>query len=81
LFFPAWGLKKQNMSIKTTHRICRNDAIQFLQDMGIKVFNSDSNERLADELEDAWDNERENYEVVDFDQEGEPEDDKWPYWK
>lgn len=69
------------MSIKTTHRICRNDAIQFLQDMGIKVFNSDSNERLADELEDAWDNERENYEVVDFDQEGEPEDDKWPYWK
>ncbi len=49
--------------------------------MGIKVFNSDSNERLADELEDAWDNERENYEVVDFDQEGEPEDDKWPYWK
>ena len=69
------------MGIKSTHRVYRGDAIQFLRNEGVTVFNSDSNERLADELEKVWDNDFENYEVVDFERENEPEGDKWHLWK
>ncbi len=52
-----------------------------LQQKRIEVFESDSNERLAYELYQAKESDFENYEVVDFDEENEPEDDKWHFWK
>jgi TRAP-type uncharacterized transport system substrate-binding protein len=69
------------MSVTTTYRIFREDVILTLQNKHIEVFNSDSNERLAYELCKAIDSDFENYEVVDFEKENEPENDKWPYWK
>lgn len=52
-----------------------------LQQKRIEVFESDSNERLAYELYQAKESDFENYEVVDFDQDNEPENDKWHLWK
>jgi hypothetical protein len=69
------------MSIETTHRISRNDAIITLTRKGIEVFESDSNERISHELYKERDSIFENYEVVDFDKENEPENNKWFFWK
>lgn len=69
------------MGIESTYRVSRKDAIAMLRQKRIEVFESDSNERLAYELYEAKESEFENYEVVDFDEEKEPENDKWHLWK
>lgn len=69
------------MGIESTYRVSRKDAIAMLQQKGIEVFESDSNERLAYELYEAKESDFENYEVVDFEQEDESENDKWYLWK
>lgn len=69
------------MGIESTYRVFRKDAIAMLEQKRIEVFESDSNERLAYELYKAKESDFENYEVVDFDQENEPQNDKWHLWK
>ena len=69
------------MSIEATHRVSRKDAISMLKYKNIEVFESDSNQRLAHELYNAKESDTINYEVVDFDREDEPHDDKWNLWK
>lgn len=69
------------MGIESTYRVSRKDAIAMLQQKRIEVFESDSNERLSYELYEARESEFENYEVVDFDEDNEPENDKWNLWK
>ena len=66
---------------ESTHRVSREDAISMLQQKRVEVFESDSNERLAYELYEVKESDFENYEVVDFQKEDEPEDDKWHLWK
>lgn len=69
------------MSIESTFRVYRNNAISMLQQKGVEVFKSDSNERISNELYKAKESDCENYEVVDFDKENEPENDRWHLWK
>jgi hypothetical protein len=69
------------MGIESTYRVSRKDAIAMLQQKRIEVFESDSNERLSHELYRAKESCFENYEVVDFEHEQEPENDKWHLWK
>lgn len=69
------------MGIESTYRVSRKDAISMLQNKRIEVFESDSNERLGHELYNAKDSDFENYEVVDFEEENEPKNDKWHLWK
>ena len=76
-----WRHSFYSMGIESTYRVSRRDAISMLQQKQIEVFESDSNERLAYELYQAKESDFENYEVVDFDEENEPEDDKWYLWK
>lgn len=69
------------MGIESTYRISRKDAISMLEQKRIDVFESDSNERIAHEIYNVKESIFENYEVVDFDQENEPDDDSWHLWK
>lgn len=69
------------MGLETTYRVFRKDALQMLKDKDVQVFETDSNERLAFELYIATRSPFENFEVVDFNQENEPEHDKCQFWK
>lgn len=71
------------MSVETTYRINREDAIRKLENEGISVFHNDCNERLETELYNLQTEfePRKNYDVVDFTEETEPENDKWPFWE
>ena len=68
------------MSIETTHRISRKDAISTLEKHRREVFQDDCNDRLSYELYQIRRSEFENYEVVDFEEDDQPKDDIWPYW-
>ncbi len=69
------------MSIETTYRIFRSNAIKMLEEKNVQVFESDSNERIALELYENRNSIYENYEVVDFDEDNEPGNDKSNHWK
>lgn len=69
------------MGIESTYRVSRKDAIKMLQQKQIEVFDLDCNDRLAYELYKAKESSYENYEVVDFEQHNEPENNKWHLWK
>ena len=69
------------MSIETTYNINRWVAIENLRDKLITVFENDCNERIEYLLYKHRDSEFENYSVVDWTQETEPEGQEWPYWK
>lgn len=69
------------MSIETTHRISRKDAITTLEKRAVFGASELSNEQLSDLLYDFQDSIFENYDVVDFEVTEEPDDDKWHFWK
>ena len=69
------------MGIESTHRISRSNAIWNLRLRRVEVFDCDSNERLGYELYKIRDSIFENYEVVDFEEEDEPENNKANFWK
>lgn len=71
------------MSIETTHKVYRQDAINMLKQKRITVFDDDCNDRLAYLLYENRDSKSENYDVVHYTKAEEKTKElfPWRFWK